>query len=171
MTNNNLANISIFESLQIGQNARMGNSPMSVFNSPEDVQRMQKAANDLFSALDKMQASQNALQKARQEYDKSQKTLEAAAQKYNQTKEANDKAKRMVDLKEQERSSAAKLCDTTTAAYEKTENEVTTSIQKQELAIVKMDQEKRKSAESAFLKEKKSIKDIQTKVTKKQNEF
>ena len=139
MTNSNLADISAFESIQSEQHHRTNVSSMSVFNSPDDVQQMQKAADDFIPVLDKMLVAQEAFQKAKQ----------------------------IFEAKDKEWKDAANLGDDATKTYDKIVKDITESIQKQELDIIQMDKEKRKAAESAIIKEKKAIDDIQNKV--KQN--
>jgi hypothetical protein len=82
-----------------------------------------------------------------------------------------DQAKEYAELKEQAWEVVSKLGDTAVTKYDKTTDDIEASIQKQELAIVKMDKEKRKIAESTLLKEKKIIESIQAKVKMKRNNF
>ncbi|MDR3198219.1 MAG: hypothetical protein LBU34_10170 [Planctomycetaceae bacterium] len=53
MSNNNVADISTFESLQTGQHAKIGVGSISIFNTKEDVETIKKAQKEYSKALDK----------------------------------------------------------------------------------------------------------------------
>jgi hypothetical protein len=70
---NNLANISVFESLQTEQHDRTGVNQMSVFNTQKDVDDIKKANDDYAKVLDKAIAAKEKYKQVLKDINKRRK--------------------------------------------------------------------------------------------------
>jgi hypothetical protein len=83
MTNNNIADISAFEQLQAGQNAKTGVSQMSAFqadttitNSKEELAKLAKYENDIIIEYNKVKDALDKTEKGTPRYKELEKNVE-----------------------------------------------------------------------------------------------
>jgi hypothetical protein len=95
---NNLADISIFEQLQNNQDS---NSVMSIFNTPQDVQKVKKACTEYTKAMDKVVEAINKAVEAEKDYQQTVIDITKDREKQSKTiDEAKDKKAKEVFKKE-----------------------------------------------------------------------
>jgi hypothetical protein len=75
MANNNLADISVFESIQNDQHSKTGMSSLSVFNSKEELEKLAKYENDIIIEYNKVKDALDKTEKGTPQYNELEKNV------------------------------------------------------------------------------------------------
>jgi hypothetical protein len=141
MPNNNLADLSVFEQIQSGQHTRIGISSMSVFNSPEDVQKMKVLSDSFIKKFDDMRQKYK-------KYEDLKKNLEKADEAWKQ---------------------AAKIVDDFQKEYDKTVAEIDKSLESQAKKAVDAKAKGDEKLYTTHKAEQKAISDMRRKIQQKKD--